>query len=157
MTFIPYDTQTTTAGEAEDQVSNNGFFPALSLSAFRASMRVDDTVSTARAMHQLSLAMYSVNTELADWQQQYINDGILSLDEISTSEYETKRLTALYNDAVYNETKARILENYQDIDTTKSGEQNAERLAPRIHDYYKKCRAAIAMLTDKPTTRAELI
>ena len=60
----------------DDIISNDGFFPDMSLSQFRNQYRADGTITTQRLQDALIEGMASVNAELSTFKTQSKHDGL---------------------------------------------------------------------------------
>ncbi|RXJ70641.1 head protein [Veronia nyctiphanis] len=146
---------TNSPNKVSDTVKNNGFFPDVDISDFRATMRVDQTIHTANLKHNLTLAMTAVNQELADWQHSQQKN---TLAEVISESYGThSRVEFLYRAALFNKTKSALLENYRDFDSTKSGHEKADEMKARIDDHLRLSREAIRLLLGISKVTVELI
>ncbi len=147
-TFIPHHNQSDVPDDINDIQPFDDFYPALSLSEFRRVMRVDDTVSHDRAIEQMRMAMMMIAKDIADWRSQQTATELLALGDEKIHAY---RMT------VFNRTKALIIENYRDIDTTKDGHERGEAMGERIDTYLQRSREMQSILTAKPRTTIFLV
>lgn len=147
-TFIPHDNQTSVPADKDSIVPFDAFYPTLSLTHFRKVMRVDDTVSHDRIIEQMQAAMMTIANDASAWREQQTAQ---KLEQIST-----EKATA-YRMAVYNRTKAFIIENYRDIDTTNDGHAKAESMESRIDTYLQRSREMQRILVSKPRTTIKLV
>ena len=146
---------TNSPATAAEQVINNGFFPDVDPALFRTVMRVDQTVTPARAVRALQDAMIAVNKELHTWQ---LDAKVPSLSDIPSESYGDKsRLEHLYRTALFARAKALLVESYRDYDSTKSGHDRADAMETRVDDYLRQSREAIRNLLGVPRMTVELI
>ena len=85
---------------SDDIISNDGFFPDMSLSQFRNQYRADGTITTQRLQDALIEGMASVNAELSTFKTQSKRDSLEqiiapSINGESVLIYRYKRATAL--------------------------------------------------------------
>ncbi|MBS9781220.1 MAG: head completion/stabilization protein [Gammaproteobacteria bacterium] len=148
--FIPHSkAPKPTDNHTDNGMINNSddFYPAIILSDFRQVMRVDDSVTDSRAVQQIKTAVYMITADIVQWRESArLNKRTLTIDQAE-----------LYKMAVYNKAKALIIENYRDIDTTKSGHNRADGMETRIDTYLARSRECQRLLTDKPRTTITLI
>lgn len=72
----------------DDIISNDGFFPDMSLSQFRSQYRADGTITTQRLQDALIEGMASVNAELSTFKTQSKRD---SLEQISAPLHQWRK------------------------------------------------------------------
>ncbi|PCJ33024.1 MAG: hypothetical protein COA90_00940 [Gammaproteobacteria bacterium] len=118
--------------EVNDSVENNGFWPALSIAQFKASTRNDGTVEDSVIAFQLKGARLKVNELLRSYQT---NEA--------TPPEEGDDIEHLYFEAVYENTKAHLLEMYRDVDTRDKGHDRADRMTERVDNCYRNATVAI--------------
>ncbi len=147
-TFIPHDNQSSIPADKDSVVPFDAFYPALSLSHFRKVMRVDDTVSHDRIIEQMQSAILTIAYDIARWRSKQTVNQLSDLDDAKTTAYRM---------AVYNRTKALIIENYRDIDTTNDGHAKAESMESRIDSYLQRSREMQRMLTATPRSTIKLV
>lgn len=132
--YIPHQQPTDPA--VDDNIANtDAFYPAVSLADFRRTMRVDDIATDARVAEQIRTAMLMINGEIAFWRAQQ-----------TATELSDEQAKAYYRIALYHRAKAYIIEQYRDVDTTKSGHDEASALETRINVYLQRSREALRML-----------
>ncbi|KVZ48995.1 head completion/stabilization protein [Burkholderia ubonensis] len=140
-----------------DAIENNGFFPDVSIAALREATRLDGTVTHARLREAAIDAIRSVNVELKAWRAQAAA-GYATLADVPAERIGgVSELVSLYHRAVYNLTRADVTEKYRDLDTTKSGGQEAERLEDTICSARRNARWALNDLRGIPRSTVELI
>lgn len=141
--FIPHRPGTDPQHDAIDRPDD--FFPALSVSDWKASMRIDDNVSAKRSHEILTSSLHMVHAELSDWraaQTAVVLEGIPAIH---------------YRQAVYQRAKAYELEQYRDIDSTVAGSERAEGLESRINVALQRSREHLRLLIGKPRATIKLI
>lgn len=100
-------------------ITNDGFFPDISMPAMRDAMRLDSTVTDARLRPALVDAILTANRLLRDWQLQHLASGIEKLEQVPAPQVDGEsQYLAHYRRAVYSFAKADIFESYRDYDTT---------------------------------------
>ncbi|BEV17385.1 head completion/stabilization protein [Herbaspirillum sp. DW155] len=102
-------------------ITNDGFFPDISMPAMRDAMRLDSTVTDARLRPALIDAILTANRLLRDWQAGHLASGVQKLEEVPALKVDGEsQYVAHYRRAVYSFAKADIFESYRDYDTTAS-------------------------------------
>lgn len=146
------------SGNANHDITNNGFFPTISTADFSQKNRLDGTVTIERIVQSLIVAISEVNQELIAWQTRQQMAGYTTLIDVPAPPIngESQRLI-LYRQAVYALAKADLIERYRDYDSTKSGHRHADEMEPSIDTYRRSARWAIADIQSKPRMVVELI
>lgn len=146
--FIPHNNQSSVP-EGKDIIDcDDDFYPSLSLSDFRKFMRVDDTVSLDRIIEQMHMAIMMINHDISGWRSQ---QTAATLAVIGTDKLRAYRM------AVYNRTKALIIENYRDIDTTGDGHAKADAMESRIDTYLQRSREMQRIVIASSRTTIKLV
>lgn len=138
-------------GSGEKTIQAAGFFPAILLSEFRTNARIDHTVDDDRSAYQLMLAVSHINRQLIAWKAAAIDAGMIDLDAGQA---------LLYKAAVFHHAKARLLEQYRDIDSRHVGTNTARdpsALADRADTEWREVRRSMAALIGRAQTTVELI
>ena len=92
-------------------ITNDGFFPDISMPAMRDAMRLDSTVTDARLRPALVDAILTTNRLLREWQASYLAKGIQKLEEVPALKVDGEsQYVAHYRRAVYSFAKADIRE-----------------------------------------------
>lgn len=152
--FVANESETT----PEAAITNNGFFPDIDPADFRASIRQDKTVTSARLRECLRIAMASANRDLAAWQSAREDEDIDRLQDVQAATIDGESvLLQHYRRAVYCLAKAELLERYQDFDATNSATQQALTQDGEQDNYRRDARWAISDLQGRPRTTVELI
>lgn len=146
------------SGNANHDITNNGFFPTITTADFSQKTRLDGTVTLERIVQSLIVAISEVNQELTAWQVRQQVAGYATLADVPAPQLdgESQKL-ALYRQAVYALAKAELIERYRDFDSTKSGHRHADEMEPGIDTYRRSARWAIADIQAKPRMVVELI
>lgn len=144
--------------DGSEKVSSGEFWPEIRLAELRSSMRLSGSVTTERLMHMTTAAVLSVNQQLTVWQREQVQRGFASLETVpSPAINDTSAHVFHYRHAVYSLTKAMLIENYRDIDTTRDGERHAEALSTQIDDLRRDGQNAIRDILGKHRMIAELV
>jgi len=143
---------------ASDPLRSGDWYPSIDLTEARAVMRVDGTITDARLIECIALAMSAVEDQLDAWQQQQVDLGRTTLDNVPSKIIAgTSRLVRLYRRAVVASAQAELIERYRDVDTTHAGHQHADALDPTIDDYRRNVRYAIRDILGRPRADVELL
>lgn len=133
-----------TTSPAEGEIDSTPFWPAISLSDLRDTVRLDGTVTTARLKHAVIDAITSVNRDLADWRRAREAEGVATLAAVpgEVINGESAYLHS-YRRAVYAMTRANLLERYTDYSATGDGVKGADAKIISSDDLYRDARFAI--------------
>lgn len=143
------------AGE-DTAITNDGFYPNLSLLTFKSTMAIGDVFTDERLTHLLTDAMIEVNESLFTWRAAL--EGINSFADLPATAYgETSSTEWHYSTAVYNRAKALLIERDRDYDSTKSGHEKADQLEETAGDYQRRSTEALARLMGRARINVELI
>ena len=126
----------------DDIISNDGFFPDMSLSQFRNQYRADGTITTQRLQDALIEGMASVNAELSTFKTQSKHDGL----EQITAPYINGESVLIYR-----------YERYASYDSTNDGEKKMAQLKDSIDELRRDARFAISDILGRKRVDAELI
>jgi hypothetical protein len=155
MSFVVAGNSNAEAGEA---IENNGFWPGVDPADFRATTRVDTTITEERVAGALRAAMIDTNDRLRDWQADQVAAGHASAGDVpAPSHRPAGSITALYLRAVYALAKANLVERYRDYDSAGSESERVEDLTPTIDDYRRDAAWAISDLIGRNRSTVELI
>lgn len=139
-------------------IAGDSFFPEISPTACRTSMRIDGTVTPQRLRDALIEAIASVQTQLAAWTELQVAKGHSTLDTVPALQVDAKSiLTHRYVRAIYCLAAAHCAERYKGYDATGAGQQKAESTEPTIDDLYRDAQWAISDIQGKQRSVVELI
>ncbi|CDG97338.1 head completion/stabilization protein [Xenorhabdus bovienii] len=144
--------------DGNEAITSDVFWPAIVLSGLRQSMRLNGGVTTCRLKHMATEATLYANQLLAEWRAEQEKNGFASLKAVPSPVInDTTAHVFRYYQAVYSFTKALLIENYRDIDTTRDGEKHAEALSTQIDDLRRDGQNAIRDILGKHRMIAELV
>ncbi|OOF45793.1 phage head protein [Rodentibacter trehalosifermentans] len=146
------ETDTTT----DNLISNDPFFPDLSISQCRNQMRIDGTVTEYRLKGALIEAMASVNEELSAFQQDHAEYGCVEKIPAPIINGESI-LVQRYQRAVICLAVANLYERYASYDSTNDGEKKMEQLKDIIDQLRRDARFAISDMLKRRRIDVELI
>lgn len=139
-------------------ITNNGFWPDIEPDTFRERHRIDTTITPGRVEHALSIAMRDINRQLADFQALQSDEGIYASDAVPAEPWQIPgHTTELYQQAVFSEAHARILESYRNYSATRDGDERGEIKDEAAEDYRRDARWAVSEIIGEPHTTVELI
>jgi hypothetical protein len=156
--FVAAAPAATLPSDPSDRVGNDGWFPDLSLSAFRQIVRLDGTVTDPRLREALVAAMLETNQILAAYQREQHTAGHGDLAAVpSTTIDGASRLVQLYRRAVQCAAKADLIERYRDLDSTDAGLRRAIEMDAAVDEQRRNARWAVSELLGQPHNTVELI
>lgn len=122
----------------EATISNDGFFPNLSLGDLQKIYRIPASAPQETVEHQLTIAMAQVNSELVDYKAAWVIKGFTTLAFAQESpEADGQKLVSVYKMAVFNWAKAELLEDFE----TFSRRDIANNQADQSEQVWKGCKA----------------
>jgi hypothetical protein len=143
---------------AEGEIDSGSFWPAISLSDLRDTVRLDGTVTTARLKHAVIDAVTSVNRDLADWRSARQSEGHATLVSVPGEVIDSESLHLhSYRRAVYAMTRANLLERHTDYSATGDGVKGADAKIISSDDLYRDARFAIRDILGTTHNTVELI
>lgn len=117
---------------AADLVVGDIFYPALSIDAFRAAMRVPEVVTATRVREALKGGMLTVRRELRAWRAGHVFGGRLRLEDVDAETVDGEHAgVTLYRRAVFAFAAAELAETHAEVGLSAEGRERAEaRLDP---------------------------
>ena len=139
-------------------IVNDGFFPDIDPTSFRAQLRVRDAVTPERLRDALIAAIVTVGNDLIVWSLAQRLLGHATLGAVPAATIDgASRLVHLYRRAVFCNARAELVERYRDVDTTAKGQAKAEDLDPSIAELRRDALHAVRDLLGVGRTNVELI
>lgn len=154
-----YDTPSPTPTVIGDEtISNNGFFPDITLSELRNAMRIDGTVTNERLKQSAINAIQTVNRDLKSYRHNAQAQGKTSLAECDEETINGEsELVYLYKRAVFCLAAANLNERYRSYDSTRESSQRAEELNDIADDLKRDYHFAVRDILGGNNMIAELV
>lgn len=153
-----HSVQDESISDGDEKITSSEFWPDIGLGPLRQSMRLTGNVTTSRLKHMATEAVLYVNQLLDEWRQEQSAKGFTQLSEVPSPQInDTTAIVFRYHHAVYSFTKALLIENYRDIDTTREGEKHAQALSMQIDDLRRDGQNAVRDILGKLRMFAELV
>lgn len=147
--------QVETMDAEQGLITNDGFFPSISISRFRNLQRLDGTVTETRLKDALIEAMATVNDELAEFKA---SANSTSLAALPGAEIDGESILVYrYKRAVHCLATANLYERYASYDTTADGEKKMDMLQESINQLRRDARFAITDILAKKRINVELL
>jgi hypothetical protein len=129
---------------AEPAISNSYFWPAISPTELRETLRLEGTVTPQRLRALVIRAMTEVNAELYDYRAAQVACGFKALADVTADQIdgESVKVSAYFN-AVSSMTAALLAERYPGNDTTDKGSQKAAIVERTVDELWRDARNAI--------------
>ena len=141
-----------------DNLTNEDWFPDLSLSSLREIGRIDGTVTGERLRELALYAALSINARLREFRAGNEGAGYASLASVPAKHINGEsRLLVLYRRAVACLLKADVMERYPDFDSTGSGERRAEDAHDHAGTWRRNASWAVSDITGATRSVVELI
>jgi len=113
--------------QSKTMVTNNGFFPDLSLQDLQSRYAIDSSYSISRQLHLLKSAMHHVNIDLEKRYCYWSRQSYATLSTVPQQQYGNEgELVNFYCQAVYAKTMELLIERYRSTDTSRYGLKKAE-------------------------------
>lgn len=140
------------------QITNNGFWPSIDISAFRQDERLAGDIPWPRLRHALTAALADVNRQLAPFQCEMVARAVILAQDIPRESWQTKdHYPALYRRAVYGLAHADLFERYRDHSATPAGDNRGEMRDAAADDHRRSARWAVAEILGQTHSTVELI
>jgi len=139
-------------------VAGDGWWPSLSLNAFKAGIRLPSDLTTARIQDALVAGMIEATRELASWRELKEAAGASSLELVDAPTFAGEsELVTLYRRAVFALAGADLADTSNDISATDAGRQRNEIRATSAVEHRRNATAAIRRIRGRTRNRATLI
>lgn len=156
--FIATASPAPAASPIDGVVTNDGWYPDVSLTDMRDAMRLDGTLTAERIRHATRDAVLSVNGELSAWRMRQVAAGHAALDDVPAVRVDGESaFVHHYLRAVYHRAYADVTEKFRGYDSTKSGGQDAADLACTVEEARRNARWAVSAILGVPNSTVELI
>lgn len=153
-----HSVQEESINDGDEKITSGDFWPVIVLAQLRQSMRLTGNVTTSRLKHMAMEAVLYVNQLLDEWREVQKDCGFNQLSEVPSPQInDTTAIVFRYHHAVYSFTKALLIENYRDIDTTREGEKHAQALSTQVDDLRRDGQNAVRDILGKLRMFAELV
>lgn len=144
--------------DGETLVHGDPFYPAVRLTDLRQAMRLEGNITTDRLRHLATAAVLYVSQCLHGWQTEQQAAGYITLKDVPAPALDGETAhTFLYRHAVYCFTRAALIEQYRDIDTTREGEKHALALGSQIADLQRDGQHALRDIQGRCRIQAEIV
>lgn len=141
-----------------DLVAGDGFWPDMSITAFKDAMRMGKDITIPRARDALRAGMIHVRRELATWQVIQISNGCTSLANVPGGQVDGETIAALlYRRAVFCIAAADLVETHHTISATGDGRDRAEEQASAADDLRRDATHAIRDILGVTRTTVDLV
>lgn len=138
-------------------IPRSGFWPGFELQKFRKAMRVLDSVENAQAEIALISALDLVISDLQDFREKY--HAFDELEDVPSDVLAGQsRYVFNFQRAVFSEAKAKLLEDFRDMDLTrKPGDDKSSSIEPEIAELRRDRWNAVRSFYQEPDMFVALI
>jgi len=142
----------------EAVVVNDGWFPNIDPVQLRNEYRIRASVTPERLRKAIIGAIIKAGNQLEAWQAERIALVPTGLIDVPAKTIDGEsRYVLLYQRAIGSYTKAELVEEYRDTDTTTAGQRDVDDLEPSIAELRRDGLYAIRDILGRPRVRSELI
>ncbi|MES2339599.1 MAG: head completion/stabilization protein [Pseudomonadota bacterium] len=143
---------------ADDAVAGDGWYPGLTVSAFRDAARISTQVTPGRARAALIGGMISAAAGLERWRAAHEAAGVSSLAATSAAQLAGEsRALILWRRAVYAFAAADLVETHSDISATEAGRERRETRAASADDLRRSATVALRDLQGRSRNRVAMV
>jgi hypothetical protein len=144
--------------EAQEPLTNNGFWPEIDPGDFRAAERILADITVERVAQALRVAMADINRQLRGWQAEQQAAGAVTIADVEAPNWQVPdAYPLLYRRAVYATAHATLLERYREVSATNAGDERGEAKRDAADDYRRDARWAVSEIEGRAHTTVELI
>ena len=156
MSFIA--TAPTPPANERDRITNDAFWPDVSLAEAREALRTDGTVIDPRLRHALITAMIETARDLTQYKHDRLAEGYATLTDVPGEQIDGVPLVQhSYLRAVYCYAKADLIERLRDFDTAGAGQKRVDWLDDSPDEQRRNAAWAITQILNRPRCTVELI
>jgi hypothetical protein len=119
-----------------ESITNDGFFPAVSIAIFQQSYRLPLDYSVDVITRELIMSIAHTNKELSEWRETQAMATLAEVDADKSINGE-HLLTHFYLSAVYSHAKAELINNFSTMQRDE-GTKNTLEDSPRIRSALKR-------------------
>ena len=142
----------------EQAIENDGFWPDLSLVEFQKGYRLPAEYLGEMLAADLTMAMFEVNTDLAELKARWQGAGVSSVESADTTILpERTYQAATYKRAVYTRAKASLLTQFATVTRRESAENTGKELPERSETFVALSQAAVRSLQGRGRITAALL
>lgn len=139
-------------------ISNDGWWPDIDVHHLAGTLRLGDTVSEERLQAAAIGAVMSANRELEAFRAAQALAGYASAAAVPGEQIAGETLLIhRYRRAIYCTAGAELAERYRGLDTTGTGQGNADQQTTSADEYRRDARWSISDILGIPRNTVELI
>lgn len=139
-------------------VAGDGWWPDLSLAAFRDALRLQRGVTDLRARDALINGMLEAAQDLSKWRVEQEAGGVTALQDVPGPTIAgEKRVVFLWRRAVHAFAAADLADTHSDISATEAGKERTEIRATSADEHRRNATYAIRAIKGRGRNRAALI
>ncbi|EBT7936882.1 head completion/stabilization protein [Salmonella enterica] len=152
------ETDVTDVDDGAEKVTAGTFWPEILLRDLRLASRIPGRTTTSRLKFVTTEAVAHVTDQLDDWRGIQESAGYSTLADVPARMLNGESVKVYrYRRAVYSATRALLLENARDVDTTEKGDRKADALEVQTDDLWRDVRWAVADIRGTQRLFVELV
>lgn len=152
------ETDVTDVDDGTEKVTAGAFWPEILLRDLRLASRIPGRTTTSRLKFVTTEAVAHVTDQLDDWRDIQESAGYSTLADVPARMLNGESVKVYrYRRAVYSATRALLLENARDVDTTEKGDRKADALEVQTDDLWRDVRWAVADIRGTQRLFVELV
>lgn len=152
------ETDVTDVDDGAEKVTAGTFWPEILLRDLRLASRIPGRTTTSRLKFVTTEAVAHVTDQLDDWRGIQESAGYSTLADVPARILNGESVKVYrYRRAVYSATRALLLENARDVDTTEKGDRKADALEVQTDDLWRDVRWAVADIRGTQRLFVELV
>lgn len=137
---------------------NDGFWPDIDMMDMRECVRIIGDVTDSRVIDCTRIAVLDVNDELKQWKAAQLAQGYSTLADVPAAQVDGQSAWMFYYlRAVYHTVDADLVEQYQNFDTTGTGEKRVQELNERKASARRNKRWTISKILNKRKVKVGLV
>lgn len=141
-----------------DAIAGDGWWPDLSIAAFRDAVRLGTLVTDGRAREALIAGVIGADTQLGKWRAVLEEAGIANLADVPGPVIGGEpRAVILWRRIVHAFAAADLAETHNDITATDKGRAANDQRATSADDHRRNAIVAVRDLMGAPRSRAALL
>jgi Phage head completion protein (GPL) len=138
-------------------IVGDGWWPSLSIAAFRDTMKIPRAVTDVRAREAIAAGMMDVAHQLRSWRGDKEITGATSLQEVESPSYGgEKEAVMLWRRAVFAFAAAELADTHSDISATDAGRDRTAARAVSADEHRRNATQAIRAMKGRGRNRVAL-
>lgn len=142
---------------ADTIVVGDGWWPSLSIAAFRDAMRIQRNATDTRVREALAAGMMDAAHQLRTWRGVHEAAGVAELVDVDSPSYGgEKEVVILWRRAVHAFAAAELADTHNDISATDAGRDRTAARAVSADEHRRNATQAIRAIKGRGRNRVAL-